>query len=1284
MRMPGFRTSTSNQGSFSRSGRRTLAAFAALALGLGTALVGLTVPAAQADASPFVVSMTPSSSTVASGDLLTYTIDVGNSGGDITQDTQLVSQINGLTGLVLTSNVGTCSQTNNQVTCTAGTMPGFSGWRVTIRGTVTAPNGTTLFNGVTVTGNHESSGYSTAVNSSVFVSNTTTVPKADLRVSIQGPSTIADSTNVTYQLTVNNSGSVNAVDVRVVNNLPAGMSVASASGNSLFACSSVGLTTTCVGGRVNAGSNATITIVAASGGQIAGAQLKDTAVVDPYDQIDEINELNNTDSLVSVSAADPVQTGLQITKTDAPDPLRPGDRLTYTITVKNLDTKNRADNVAITDVTQGLDASSITATTTKGACTVSAPKVVCTQASPTLRLASNETMTVTITGFVTSQAGTLITNTATVTGVIKNKAVTNSAQTTTSVRPGVDLSVVMAAATNHLDGDDTPTSTDPFRAFDHFQYDIAVGNSGLDDASNVLVRLVVAPDVKLLGDTLGNTCGQAGTVITCTLPSLLGSVSSGQDWGTVQNFSVFVVSPPHPGTIQATVTVDPNNAIFEPDETNNVWSVSTPIVTGIDLTVSKSADDPIAPSGTLAYTINVDNIGTEDASGVTFKDFLPAGTRFRSVDDVSNHNFTCSHDGSATGGVVECHGGRINGTHDHTTPNPPPYGDRAVIKLVVFAPAAPGFYTNQVRVDPANEIPELLENNNINSWTTEVKIDGGLHAFHEFTIDKTQASPAGAVVPSGIVEYDLTVTNHGSDVAFDVTVQDIMPVGTTFRFAKDTLPGTGDFQCAETGGIITCTGGTLDGSIGQTAQAGDTTRTIHVSLFAPSQPGNYTNKAVVDPDNTHPEADETNNSDEVVTTVALSGGGKYIDFSIDSKQTQPGADGTDVVPSGALQYTVDVTNTGSAVAFGVQVSDVLPTGSVFRSAQDSSPGPGAFQCSQAGGVVTCTGGTLDGQNGPDETSSGFTRSIVIDVFAPTEPDTYFNTATVDPNHNIPEADETNNTDTTSTKVRIAGGGNFRDLVVQSITTSDTEPEPGQEYTYDVTVANTGTNPAYNVTLRNVLDEGATFVRYSTATAVDPDPNDFTCAISGNTLTCDGGVLDGSADLDPHDTTAVIRITVRAPQRHDYGYGLTSRVDPDNTVPESNEANNSKSLDVVVKSLVDLQTSVSSTGSQGGAGSVEFHAKNTGTSPATNVTLVVNMPVGVIPQNMGTVPAGWTCQIEENPINKVTCHGDLAGGDDLTFTVTTFVTAQPPITANAFIDPGNTIVESDETNNAANG
>jgi hypothetical protein len=59
----------------------------------------------------------------------------------------------------------------------------------------------------------------------------------------------------------------------------------------------------------------------------------------------------------------------------------------------------------------------------------------------------------------------------------------------------------------------------------------------------------------------------------------------------------------------------------------------------------------------------------------------------------------------------------MRGTHDHTLA-----ADSVTITLVVFAPSQPGFYTNQVRVDPANTIPELIEGNNAAFWTK--KLDG--------------------------------------------------------------------------------------------------------------------------------------------------------------------------------------------------------------------------------------------------------------------------------------------------------------------------------------------------------------------------------------------------------------------------------------------------------------------------------------------------------------------------------------------------------------------------------
>lgn len=1259
---------------------------------VATALLGLSPLAAPASADPvpLSVTVTPSVTSVPSGGSLTYTVRVANTGGQQLDQVALNMQLNGMTSFVLTSTVGSCRQSENLITCDAGSLEGFQTWDMTVRGTVTAADGTTLHNGATVNATHSANTLSVSDHVDVLVSNTVSTPKPDLRVSVQGPTSIGPEQEATFNLTVNNQGNAHAVGVRVDTTLPVGFEFLSATGNSLFTCAlgaPPSRTVVCQGGRVNSGANATITIVAKSAADADAIEL--TSVVDPFDEIDEINELNNTGSLVAQNQAPPAQQGLTITKADDRDPVRPGQLLSYDIRVVNI-ADRRADNVSVIDTTQGLDAASIQATTTKGVCTVSAPTVTCTQTKPTLRLDPGETMDIRITGRVVHTAGSLITNTATVSGNIRNKGVTNTAKAMTTVNPGVDLTVVQRAVATHDDG----TPPNAFRAWDHYDYEIAVGNSGIDDASDVVVREVLPAGVFLdpaQPPTVpaGVTCGQTENVVTCTGLDVAGSQSSGSPGGTVEHLTLHVVAPPQTGRIVATVTVDPNNVQFESDESNNVWSAAATVTTGIDLTVAKQTDPAgadFAPSSNLVYTVTVTNIGTQDASGIEVRDVLPAGTRFREV--VGDNNLTCRHNGAATGGVIDCEGGKLRGTHNHTLA--PAF---ATITIRLFAPAAPGFIKNQVRVDPDGEIDEIREDNNINTLLTEIRI-GGCCVHHEFTIDKRQVSPDpavndGRVAPSGIINYDLVVANEGSDVAFDVVVEDHLAQGMVFRHAEDSAPGTGDFTCQASGRVIRCEGGTLDGSLGQTAQPGDTTRTIHVSVFAPAQPGSYINQAIIDPDNTHPESNETNNQDQVTTIVALGGGGSYIDLTVDSTQTLPvdgGGNPTDVVPSGNLQYTLKLENVGTAVAFDVRARNTIPTGATFRSAKDRNPGAGAFDCSFSGGVVTCTGGTLDGSNNDTPAAGDNVRFVDILLFAPAQPGTYTNQAMVDPADAIAENDETNNADQTSTNVRLSGGGNFTDLKVSNIVVtgnglSDSqlsdvpEPQPGHSYAYDVTVENTGTDPAYNVAFRNVLDPGVQFV------SVTNPGNDFSCIHSSGVVLCDGGVLDGSNDLDPtHDNQAKVTINVRAPREHNREYPMQTRVDPANTVPEANEANNTLSKSVKVVSQVDLKISASASGAKGSEGSMTFTVTKAGAGEAHNFLAVAEMPIGTIPLAMESVPAGWTCQIEENPINKVTCQGTMLSGEgSKTFTVKTYVTGDSN-TVNAIVDPDNRIVETEERNN----
>jgi uncharacterized repeat protein (TIGR01451 family) len=216
-----------------RLARRIIAATAAIGVVAALTVPLLAAPAA-ADPVPLSISMSASSNPVASGTELTYTIDVVNNGGAQVDDVILTDQINGLTGLILTSTVGACGQSFDLVTCDAGSLEGFQSWQVTIRGLVTGSDGTTLHNTATVGGTHASNTFATSATVSTLVNNATTGPLPDLSISTQAPTSVGDNEDVTFNLTVNNTGTAKASEIRVVNTLPTGFSFQSVSGTSLM------------------------------------------------------------------------------------------------------------------------------------------------------------------------------------------------------------------------------------------------------------------------------------------------------------------------------------------------------------------------------------------------------------------------------------------------------------------------------------------------------------------------------------------------------------------------------------------------------------------------------------------------------------------------------------------------------------------------------------------------------------------------------------------------------------------------------------------------------------------------------------------------------------------------------------------------------------------------------------------------------------------------------------------------------------------------------------------
>ena len=926
------------------------------------------VPSVMADpTSPFSMAVTTDQNPASSGSQITYSITLVNTGGAAVDNVVVTDQINGVGGigtppqLSLTTTMGTCTQTTLKVTCNIGTIPGRGSVTITIRGIVTAAAGETLNNTVSATGTKSSQNFTTSATIQTLVQGGGSA-QADLSISKTGPSSVVQSEPLTYILTVNNAGMANATNIRVVDTLPAGVALVSIDTTSLFVCTPAGdpVTITCDGGAVNQGANATITIHAtapASTGTIAN-----TAVVDPDNTIHESNELNNTSATVSTAVTSgPATQGLTITIVDDPDPVVPGALLRYTILVTNI-ADRRANDVVVVNGTQGLEAASIFASQVivdgsvgnSGGCVVAVSEVTCSIRT----LNPGGTQSVTIEGQVVASAGSTILNTAAATGNIRNVGYRVTATAQTVVKPAVDLTITKSDSPDpvcarswpseppgaHLAnppdgltaaGGAVPELLAAPGCLGGLTYSFVIGNSGIENATNVVVRDPLPNGLILdsYSTDAGFVCAVDGAnVVTCsggTIPP-----------ESTRTLSFLVVAPPNVAEIVNTVTVDPNNALYESDETNNTFVQSTVVTTGIDLVIRKDdspADppgvqvvtegfDPIATSGTLTYVVTIDNVGTQDVTGIRVRDTLPAGSHFLATTTDGAHGFTCTHDGAASGGVVECIGGHLLGTASefYDPPGDVPFvanDDIATIKIRIFARPTVGQMINEVRVDPLNEIAEYNELNNVDVEETTVTNGGAsLSAFNELSIVKTQVSPANnaPVATSGTLTYELAITNDATDPAVNIHVRDFLPAGATFIEAVDTVSGPDAFNCTHAGGVIDCVGGTLDGTFDLLGPTIGQTRIIRITVFAPATPGDYSNQSIVDPDNAIAEGNEFNNNSTIVTKVRTVGDGglnAFNELTITKTQTDPA--GNTVSTSSIIVYQIVVANAGTNPAFHV-------------------------------------------------------------------------------------------------------------------------------------------------------------------------------------------------------------------------------------------------------------------------------------------------------------------------------------------------------------------------------
>ncbi|MDQ2629658.1 MAG: DUF11 domain-containing protein, partial [Actinomycetota bacterium] len=601
-----------------------------------------------------------------------------------------------------------------------------------------------------------------------------------------------------------------------------------------------------------------------------------------------------------------------------------------------------------------------------------------------------------------------------------------------------------------------------------------------------------------------------------------------------------------------------------------------------DLAIEKTAPATVAADGQLTWTLKATNNGENDATGVTITDPLPAGVVFDSADagcTLASGTVTCLVGDLAAGASTER-------TITVTVP-------RALAETTVVNGA-------KVKGDQADDEP----NNDEDSAETTV----GPSA--DVTVVKT-ADPT-AILRKQETAFTMVVSNAGPSVAKEVKLEDVLPTGLAFV-------STDEPPCAEAGGTVTC-------ELGDIAANGQ--QTVHITVKG-SVNGTFENTATVTTTTPEPENDNPN-SDEVEVEV-----GPVADLAIE--KTGPAT----VAADGQLTWTLKATNNGENDATGVTITDPLPTGVVYSSADAG--------CSLAGATVTCLVGEL-------KVGESTERTITVTVPRALADTTVVNGAKVKGD----QADDEPANDEDSAETTV---GPSADLSI--VKTGPNRVNANGTMTWTLAVSNAGPSTATGVKVADQLPNGVQLVSAT--------PTQGSCA---GAIECQLGTL-------PSGGSAQIQVVAHVPTALE-GTTLVNKAAVVGEQPDPNPGNNESSTTTVVDppapSDYDLSISKQVVGSaQPGLGdtvSYEIVVANRGPATATGVKIVDTLPASL--EYVAAKLPGGKCAVKGS---VVTCQlPSLAKGAEARATVTARVMQTGTIRNTATVSAA--VADADPNNNSS--
>jgi uncharacterized repeat protein (TIGR01451 family) len=1201
------------------------------------------------------------------GDTITWTVTASNNGPQGATGVTVTDAIpSGVLLLPITPPAGvTCTTAASTVSCAiAGTLASGASKVITLSGTVKrAAAETPQQNTATIGGSQLDP--DTSNNLSTVTTNVNKA--ADLRVAKSVDQTSANvGDTLTWTLSVTNDGPSVASGVTLIDDLPAGTTLVSAT-IPAGTCSVTSTQVICPVGTLASGQTATATIKSKVERANAESPVNNTGratggELDP----DPSNNIATAASTIGPS------TDLRVSKSVDQSSANVGDTLTYTLTVTN-DGPSAATGVTLTDVLPASLTRTGTVTASQGSCNPTGQTLSCTVGA----IPYGSSATIVVRAIVQSAAaGTTITNSATVAGGQSDPIPGNnaSAPATTAIAAAADVQIT------------TTVDRSTANVGDPLVYTFVAKNNGPSTATGTQITATLPSGVSLTAHTVpaGFTCtGATVNPVVCT-----GSLASGASVSFTATATVLLAAANSTQTAGGAVTATP----LDPVPANNASSIGTTINPAADLKITKTVDKTSANIGdTLTYALKADNLGPTGATGVKITDTLPSTLQI--VGTPISTQGTCA----VAGQTVTCTVGSLaNGASATAT---------IVAKLLPAAAASSVANTGTVS---GNEFDPTPGNDASTPTTTTVSSAADLLV--------TQSVDQPTINVGDTVNYTITVKNNGPQTATAVSLTDDLPTGATLISATPSQGscGTGDpFACS----ISTLASGASATIVVKVKIVGAAESTFPnvASATATQFDPNLSNNAATAATSTNPASDLTitKTADKTMADV-----GDTITWTITATNTGPssatGVVVTDTAPAGVtllpvtnpasttcttagqtvscartgsipsggtlvitlkgtvklasagsplsnsatvagnqfdpdtsnnlsavttnvnaaadlrvsknvdqatanvgdtLTWTVVATNDGPSTATSVVITDDLPTGVTLTG---NTPSAGTT-CTVSGTQLICTAASLASGASITVTLTGTVKTSAAE--SPVDNTARVTSATLDP-------DPADNLSTASTTI-----GPAADLTLAKAV-DKTNANVGDTVTYTLTATNNGPSSATGASVVDTLPTTLQLVGTPTA-------SQGACSVTGQTVTCSLGTLANGASA-----TATIKAIVK-PSASSTTVGNTAsisgtRLDPDpsnNATPSITTAVGA-AADLVVTHSVD-QTTLN----LGDTATFTIAVKNTGPSTATSVSLSDALPAGTT--LLSATTSQGTC-INGNP---VTCAiGTLASGANATITV----------------------------------